>query len=64
MLILTIKEGQLLHIGDNIKIEFNRKTDFDPLCNRVSVAISAPKEVTVLREELTRKNRSRMEPQL
>lgn len=55
MLTLTIKDGQSLRIGDDIKVEFNRKRDLDRPHSRIYVSISAPKEVVILRQELLEK---------
>ncbi len=47
MLILTRKRGQAFHIGDDIRV-----TVFDIGNDSVRVAIDAPREVKILREEL------------
>lgn len=47
MLVLTRKQGESIQIGDNIRIEVTRIQG-----NRVSIAIQAPPEVPILREEL------------
>lgn len=47
MLVLSRKEGEIILIGDNIKITITRIRG-----DRVRVGIEAPREVTVLRGEL------------
>jgi sRNA-binding carbon storage regulator CsrA len=58
MLNLTLKEGETLHIGDEISIVFHRHQDplmqrcgLPALTRQVKAAIDAPKHVLVLREE-------------
>lgn len=65
MLTLTIKDGHSLRIGDDIKIELNRKRELGSYNKQqVSVAISAPKDVVILREELLWKDKpTTKEPQ-
>lgn len=59
MLVLTLSPDQQLHIGDEITLNFERK--FDPVLQRcaiphhskaVTVAITAPRDIAILREEL------------
>ena len=47
MLVLTIKEGQGLYIGDEVHIQFSSLKE-----SNVKVAIDAPQDVLVLRAEL------------
>ncbi len=47
MLVLSRKNGERIHIGDDIVIEVRRLAG-----NRVSLAIDAPRSVRVLRGEL------------
>lgn len=47
MLVLTRMEGQSLLIGDDIQI-----TVLEVRGNQVRIGIEAPREITVLREEL------------
>ena len=53
MLLLTRKEGESIVIGDGIKVTINRIEG-----NRVRLAIVAPKEVTVDREEISIKRKA------
>ncbi len=48
MLVLSRKEGEKIHIGDNIVVEVRRVSG-----NRVTLAIKAPGHVRILRGELT-----------
>ena len=48
MLVLSRKEGERLVIGDNITVTINRISG-----NRVTVGIEAPREVRIVRGELT-----------
>ena len=54
MLALTFKEGETLHIGDDITIKISRPHDRDDFgySNQVKLAVDAPAGVLVLREEL------------
>ncbi|MCP4189794.1 MAG: carbon storage regulator [Planctomycetaceae bacterium] len=47
MLVLSRKSGQELVIGDNVRITVNRVSG-----NRVTLGISAPEEVRIVRGEL------------
>lgn len=47
MLVITRKKGESVLIGDNIEITIAKIDD-----GSVKIAISAPKEVTILRKEL------------
>lgn len=47
MLVITRKKGESILIGDNIEITIAKIDD-----GSVKIAISAPKEVTILRKEL------------
>lgn len=47
MLVVTRKKGESILIGDNIEITIAKIDD-----GSVKIAISAPKEVTILRKEL------------
>ena len=49
MLVLTLYDGEAVHIGDDIKIVMDRCID-DGSSTRLG--IEAPKDVKVLREEL------------
>jgi len=48
MLVLSRKEGESLVIGDNITITINRISG-----NRITVGVDAPREVRIVRGELT-----------
>lgn len=48
MLVLSRKEGEKLVIGDNIVITVNRISG-----NRVAIGIEAPREVAIVRGELS-----------
>ncbi|MFG0264247.1 MAG: carbon storage regulator [Rhodopirellula sp. JB055] len=50
MLVLSRKEGEKLVIGDNIVITVNRIAG-----NRVAIGIEAPREVSIVRGELDKK---------
>ena len=52
MLILTRRIGEVILIGDNIKITVTAVSG-----NQVRIGIDAPKEVKVLREELVGRDR-------
>lgn len=47
MLVITRKKGESILIGDDIEITVVKVDD-----NSVKVAISAPKDITILRKEL------------
>lgn len=47
MLVLSRKSGQAINIGDDITVEVRRVAG-----NRVTLALSAPKDVRILRGEL------------
>lgn len=51
MLILTRKAGERIFIGDNITITIVRADQ-----HSVRIGIDAPKDVTILREEVARRN--------
>ena len=51
MLVITLKDGESVYIGDDIRIEMDRCID-DGKSTRLR--IDAPREVIVLREELTK----------
>ena len=55
MLVLTLKEDEKLHIGDESTLQFTRKIDRRDLTRskQLDVAISVPKEVKVMRAEIT-----------
>ena len=60
MLVLTLYDGQSVHIGDDIKIEMDRCIDDG---NSTRLRIEAPREVPILREELlSSKNQSDTQP--
>ena len=48
MLVLTRKEGESIRIGDDIEIVVRRLSG-----NRVALAVEAPRDVRILRGELT-----------
>jgi carbon storage regulator len=50
MLVLSRKEGERLVIGDDITIVVSKVNG-----NRVSIGIEAPRDVRIVREELTTK---------
>lgn len=47
MLVITRKEGESILIGDDIEITISKISD-----GSAKIAINAPKEMTILREEL------------
>jgi carbon storage regulator CsrA len=49
MLVLTLYDGESLHIGDEITIEMDRCIDDG---NSTKLRIDAPKDVKVLRQEI------------
>jgi len=49
MLVLTLRDGEAVHIGDDVKIVMDRCID-DGYSTRLG--IEAPKHIKVLREEL------------
>ena len=49
MLVLTLYDGEAVHIGDDIRIVMDRCIDDG---NSTRLAIDAPADVLVLREEL------------
>jgi carbon storage regulator CsrA len=53
MLVLTLKDGESVFIGDNIRTEMDRCID-DGCSTRLR--IEAPKDVIVLREELLKED--------
>ncbi|NRP10371.1 MULTISPECIES: carbon storage regulator [unclassified Marinobacterium] len=53
MLVLTLHDGQSVRIGDEIKIEMDRCIDDG---NSTRLRIEAPKDVSILREELLSSN--------
>ena len=60
MLVLTLCDGQSVHIGDDIKIEMDRCIDDG---NSTRLRIDAPREIPILREELlSSKNQSDTQP--
>lgn len=52
MLVLGVKAGQTISIDDNIKLTFVKVKE-----NTIRVAIDAPKEVTILRQNVQDKNK-------
>jgi len=48
MLVLTRKEGEVILVGDNIRITLVRSTN-----GQAKIGIDAPDTVTILRDELT-----------
>lgn len=50
MLVVTRKKGESILIGDDIEISINKIED-----GSVKIAISAPKDVTILRKEVYEK---------
>ncbi|WFD08646.1 carbon storage regulator [Tepidibacter hydrothermalis] len=53
MLVLGIKTGETITIGDNVKITFVKVKE-----NTTRVAIDAPREVTILREGVENKKQA------
>ena len=51
MLVLGIKTGESINIGENVKLTFVKVRE-----NTIRVSIDAPREVTILREGVTDKN--------
>lgn len=51
MLVMSLKEGDYVLIGDNIKVYFEHKVSRDVL----DIAISAPKDVLILRGKIHEK---------
>lgn len=57
MLVLSRKVGQAINIGDDIAVEVRRVAG-----NRVTLALRAPKDVRILRGEITEAATSFEEP--
>ena len=57
MLVLSRKAGERIHIGDDVFVEVRRVAG-----NRVTLAVSAPRSVRVLRGELLEAAREFEEP--
>lgn len=57
MLVLTRKAGQEIVIGDNVRLQINKVAG-----NRVTIGISAPNDVRIVRGELEPIVRSFEEP--
>ncbi len=57
MLVLSRKVGERIHIGDDVFIEVRRVAG-----NRVTLAISAPRSIRVLRGELLESAKSFQQP--
>ena len=51
MLVLTRQEGQSIEIGNDIVVKIGKISG-----GQVKVLIEAPKEITILRSELTRRD--------
>jgi len=49
MLVLTLEDGEAVHIGDDIKLVIDRCIDDG---NSTRLGIEAPKDIAILREEL------------
>jgi len=58
MLVLSRKQGEKIMIGSNIVITVNRVNG-----GKVSLAISAPMDIPILRMELLEKDRAELNPQ-
>lgn len=58
MLVLSRKNGERIHIGDNIFIEVRRVAG-----SRVTLAVNAPRDLRVLRGELLEAAKSFEDPQ-
>ena len=56
MLVLTVSQGDYLMIGDNIQVHFDGKVDRE----NISVAIDAPRNITILRGKLFEENIAEM----
>ena len=56
MLILQRKKGQVIHIGDNIKITVSEIGN-----DQVKLAIDAPRDVLIAREELLEAKKANLE---
>lgn len=53
MLVLTIKEGQKIHIGDDVTVSYQHCYNYEKRYNKaVKVGVDAPSNVKVIREEL------------
>ena len=55
MLVLTRREGEKIMIGDDIVITLLRRGSDD--CKSVSIGITAPPDVVIVREELIARRR-------
>ena len=53
MLVVTLYDGEFVTIGDDVKVYIESCIDDG---NQTRLGIEAPREVTVLREELVSKN--------
>ncbi|WMJ79601.1 carbon storage regulator [Clostridium sp. MB40-C1] len=52
MLVLGIKTGETINIGENVKLTFVKVKE-----NTIRVAIDAPKDIAVLRDGVEDKNK-------
>ncbi|MDI3324744.1 carbon storage regulator [Pontibacterium granulatum] len=56
MLVLTIKEGQKIHVGDEITVSFYHRYNYEKRESKaVKLKVNAPSDVTILREEFNNK---------
>lgn len=53
MLVLTVREGQKIHIGDEITVSFYHSYDYERrMSDRVKICTEAPDNENIIRSEL------------